>query len=184
MMTIRQKQLLLAYLDCYTGQIDGIWGAKSKAAEAAFRRTYMENATDVSEETFQQRLRETVGNGEIRDAGASFWEEIRWFQRKEFACRCGMCGGFPTEPEERLVRTAERIRSAMGKAVNVSSGVRCLAHNGAVGGVSNSRHLLGKAMDFCVSGKRAVEVLTLVQQQPEIRYAYAIDDRYVHMDIE
>lgn len=184
MMTIRQKQLLLAYLDCYAGQIDGIWGAQSRSAEATFRRVYMENDRDASEEQFQQRLREAVGSGENSDSGASFWEEIRWFQRKEFACRCGKCGGFPVEPEERLIRTAERLRNTMGSAVNVSSGVRCAAHNGAVGGVSNSRHLLGKAMDFCVAGKRAAEVLPVVRQQPEIRYAYAIDEWYVHLDVE
>jgi uncharacterized protein YcbK (DUF882 family) len=65
----------------------------------------------------------------------------------------------------------------------VSSGVRDSRHNAAVGGVSNSRHLKGKAMDFDVEGKTSDQVLTYVQKQPEIRYAYAIDGDYVHMDI-
>jgi uncharacterized protein YcbK (DUF882 family) len=52
-----------------------------------------------------------------------------------------------------------------------------------VGGVSNSRHLEGKAMDFSIRGKTSAQVLAYVQKQPEIRYAYAIDGSYVHMDI-
>jgi hypothetical protein len=38
-------------------------------------------------------------------------------------------------------------------------------------------------MDFCIKGKSATELLAYVQKQPEIRYAYAIDSRFVHMDI-
>ena len=60
--------------------------------------------------------------------------------------------------------------------------LRCTRHNANVGGVSNSRHLSGKAMDFCVSGVPAATVLSYVKQQKDIRYA--IDGSYVHMDIE
>jgi acyl dehydratase len=37
-------------------------------------------------------------------------------------------------------------------------------------------------MDFRIEGKTSAQVLAYVQQQPEIRYAYAIDSQYVHMD--
>ncbi|MCI6850975.1 MAG: hypothetical protein MR883_05580 [Clostridiales bacterium] len=39
-------------------------------------------------------------------------------------------------------------------------------------------------MDFCIRGWGADRALALVRQQPEVRYAYAIDNRYVHMDVE
>ena len=55
--------------------------------------------------------------------------------------------------------------------------------NKAVGGVSNSRHLTGKAMDVRAAGKSAGELLELAQKQPEIRYAHAIDESYIHMDV-
>ena len=77
---------------------------------------------------------------------------------------------------------AENVREHFGKAMPVSSGLRCTRHNANVGGVSNSRHLSGKAMDFCVSGVPAATVLSYVKQQKGIRYA--IDGSYVHMDIE
>ena len=38
-------------------------------------------------------------------------------------------------------------------------------------------------MDFCVQGFAAQTVLQYLQQQPELRYAYAIDESYVHMDV-
>ena len=40
-----------------------------------------------------------------------------------------------------------------------------------------------KAMDFTVRGKSAAQVLAFVKQQPEVRYCYAIDGNFVHMDI-
>jgi len=39
-------------------------------------------------------------------------------------------------------------------------------------------------MDFHVMGKGSAEVLPYVLRQPEIRYAYAIDGSYLHMDVE
>jgi uncharacterized protein YcbK (DUF882 family) len=53
-----------------------------------------------------------------------------------------------------------------------------------VGGVADSRHLTGKAMDFRVSGQTAAQVLEYVWSLPEVRYAYDIDGTYIHMDVE
>lgn len=112
------------------------------------------------------------------------WSGIRYFTRGEFACKCGRyCNGFPAEPEEKLVRIADDVRQHFGAAAIVTSGVRCEKHNANVGGVSNSRHLSGKAMDFRITGRSAVEVLSYVNQLPDIRYAYAIDSDHLHMDI-
>ena len=121
----------------------------------------------------------------IADDG-DWWGEIKYFTPEEFACRCGgkYCNGYPVEIQKKLVQTADRVRAHFGAPATVSSGIRCEKHNANVGGVSNSRHKYGKAMDFCIRGKDAKKVLAYVQQQPEIRYAYAIDSNYVHMDIE
>jgi len=50
--------------------------------------------------------------------------------------------------------------------------------------MSDSLHLSGKAIDLRVEGKSARQTLAWVQKQPEVRYAYAMDAYYVHMDIE
>ena len=112
------------------------------------------------------------------------WSGIRHFTRGEFACKCGrFCNGFPTEPSEKLVKIADGVRQHFGAAAIVTSGVRCKQHNANVGGVSNSRHLSGKAMDFRITGRSAAEVLSYVNQLPDIRYAYAIDTQHIHIDI-
>ena len=45
-------------------------------------------------------------------------------------------------------------------------------------------HAYGQVANFHIdTDKTAAEVLAVVRKQPEIRYAYAIDNRFVHMDI-
>ena len=101
-------------------------------------------------------------------------------------CNCGgmYCNGFPYEPAPLLVKTADKVRGHFGREAIISSGVRCENHNKNVGGVADSRHLTGKAMDFRVSGQTAAQVLEYVWSLPEVRYAYDIDGTYIHMDVE
>lgn len=183
-MTIKQKQCLLAYLGYYVGKIDGIWGQLSKVAETSFRKDF--GLTSDKDSETENALKHAVAYGmpaKKVEASVSgdFWCSIKYFKKNEFACKCG-CGA--SDMEEKLIKTADKVRGYFGKTMIVSSGRRCSAHNAKVGGVSNSRHLTGKAMDFCVSGMSADMVLAYVQKLPEIRYAYAIDNNFVHMDIE
>lgn len=175
-MTDFQKQCLLEYLGYDCGGIDGIWGEKSRAAAAAFQREHGLEADGIFGDATREKILSVICG--------DWWKEIRHFRRAEFACKCGTCGGFPAEMEEKLVRLADNVREHFGGLVIVSSGVRCPIHNLAVGGVANSRHLTGKAMDFSVAGKSAGEVLAYVRKLEGVRYAYAIDRSYIHMDVE
>ena len=80
-------------------------------------------------------------------------------------------------------RLADKVRAAAGSPMIPSSTLRCPAHNRAVGGVANSRHLTGKAMDFSIRGWPSAKTLALVKSMPETAYAYAIDEGHVHMDV-
>lgn len=44
----------------------------------------------------------------------------------------------------------EKIRKYIGKPIVITSGYRCPELNKAVGGVSNSQHMLGEACDFII----------------------------------
>lgn len=190
-MTNKQKQCLLYYLGYYVGAIDGVWGTLSKTATTAFQKDFGLTADGVCGDATVKALKHAVAYGmpakktETVKTG-DWWDNIEYFKKSEFACKCGgkYCNGYPTDISEKLVKVADRTRRNFGKAVTVSSGLRCEKHNANVGGVSNSRHKYGKAMDFCVAGKSAAQVLAYVQKQPEIRYAYAINSSYVHMDVE
>lgn len=131
------------------------------------------------------RIAGTKTRAKIGIKTVDFWSTIKYFKRDDCKCKCGgeYCKGFPVEPSQTLIRVADRVRAHFGKPAIPSSVVRCSKHNANVGGVSNSRHKLGKAMDFRISGVPASTVLAYVKKQPEIRYAYAINSSYVHMDV-
>lgn len=187
-MTIEQKQCLLYYLGYYTGNIDGNWGEKSKGATIKFQQAYNLKDDGVFGSETEKTILSVIYNNtqptKEETKPDSWWDEIEYFDRSEFACKCGKCGGYPKEPQEKLIKVADRVRKHFGKPATVSSGVRCSTHNANVGGVSNSRHLSGKAMDFSVQGVGGNTLLAYVQKQPEIRYAYVIEGNWVHMDIE
>lgn len=189
-MTIKQKQCLLEYLGYYNPEnsnavnnVDGLWGPASEGATRRFQSDYGLDADGIFGPLTEAKILEVVATGELPKVD---WDKVKYFDRSEFKCNCGgkYCTGFPAEPHPQLVKVADRVRGYFGSAALISSGVRCATHNANVGGVSNSRHLTGKAMDFRISGKTAAEVLDYVLDQPEIRYAYGIDGTYVHMDVE
>ena len=185
-MTIKQRQALLFYLGYYVGNIDGNWGTLSKTATKTFQKDFGLTADGVCGTDTEKALKHAVAYGmpaKQQEASTSgdFWDSVKHFKKSEFRCRCG-CGA--DSMKETLIRNAVKVREHFDKPVNVTSGRRCSSHNARVGGVSNSRHLSGKAMDFSVTGKTADQVLAYVQTLPDIRYAYKIDKDHVHMDIE
>lgn len=191
-MTIKQMQHLLGYLGYYTGVPDGIWGRLSREATRAFQARFGLEPDGVFGPATEKRILEVIGSGEQPSqqaqaapetgGGEEWWRQIRYFTRAEFRCPCGRCGGFPAEPAEKLVRLADQVREHFGAPALPSSGVRCPEHNKEVGGVWNSYHLTGRALDFRIDGKSAAQVLAFVKTLP-VHYAYAIDGSYVHMDV-
>lgn len=190
-MTNKQKQHLLAYLGYYVGNIDGDFGTLSKTACKAFQKDFGLTADGICGTQTEKALTHAVCYGmpaKAQEASKSgdFWDGIKYWSREEFRCQCGgkYCKGFPAEPSEKLVKLADKVRGHFGKPGHRSSGLRCKTWNAIQGGVSNSRHMSGKALDFRIEGKSSAEVLAYVQKQPECRYAYAIDSQHVHMDVE
>ena len=186
-MDVKQKQCLLYVLGYYVGEIDGKWGTMSKTATKAFQKDFGLTVDGIPGEETVKALKHAVCYGmpakvEDEPASGDFWDGIKYFRKEEFACRCG-CGA--DEMNKTLIKAAVKVREHFKAPVIVSSGRRCAKHNARVGGVSNSRHIAnpGKAMDFCVSGFSASMTLEYVQKLPEIRYAYAIDGSYVHMEV-
>lgn len=184
-MTIKQKQHLLSYLGYYEGAIDDNFGPLSRQATADFQDDYGLEADGIFGPLTEAKILEAVAGIAQPVESENFWDGIKHFDREEFRCKCGgkYCNGFPAEPSEKLVRLADRVREHFGAVATVSSGIRCKQHNANVGGVSASRHMSGKAMDFTIQGKNSQQVLAFVQAQPDVRYTYAIDSNYVHMDV-
>ena len=185
-MTVKQIQHLLAYLGYYRASVDGIWGNQSSAAASRFQQDYGLPVDGIAGEETQKALKQAVSNGmPEKQAATDFWNGIRYWNREEFRCRCGgkYCNGFPAEPSETLVQLVDDLRQRAGRPAHASSGLRCSTWNAIQGGVANSRHLTGKALDFSVEGMSGNQLLSLAQSDPRTRYAYIIDGGWVHVDV-
>lgn len=203
-MTTEQKQHLLAYLGLYKADIDGSYGPATKQATLDFQ-----NARDIKPAdglfgpVVEKDILKVIGSG-IKSIivkapvtnttttttintskNTGVFAGIKYFIFEEFKCKCGgrYCNGKPAEMSSTLLKVADRMREYFNAPVTVTSGLRCTKHNANEGGVSNSRHLYGKAMDFAVKGKNSTQILAWVNKQPEIRYAYAVNGNVVHMDV-
>lgn len=191
-MTIKQRQHLLAYLGYYVGNVDGVWGTLSKTACKAFQKDFGLDADGYGGTNTDKALTHAVAYGmpakkeeETTETG-TFWDEIEFFDREEFRCKCGgkYCNGFPAEPKEQMVRIANQLRKNLGVSVSVVSGLRCPRWNEIQGGVANSQHMYGEAADIYASGISQARVEQELDNIGGVRYHYPIDgSSNVHFDI-
>lgn len=160
-MTVRQIQNLLQYLGYYTADVDGIFGRITRQAITDFQRAFGGlRTTGEPDEATQKALRHAVSYGiSVKDAtdknvgdnnAGTFWDEIEFFDREEFRCKCGgkYCNGYPCEPDEKMVRYADEIRRRLGVPLIVNSGLRCKVWNQKNNGATASKHMTGLACDL------------------------------------
>ena len=126
------------------------------------------------------------GVGNVND-NDEWWCDIMYFTRQEFACKCGGrygngCTGYPHSINFTIVRSLDTIREHFNSSVTINSGLRCREHNAAVGGVSNSYHMIGQAADFVVSGYKNSAVVEYCKTLPGYKYAYT-EGSYVHLEV-
>ncbi len=72
------------------------------------------------------------------------WKDVKHFSKSEFECPC--CSKVLVS--RKLVFMLDLARSLAGIPFNISSGYRCKKHNKQVGGVNNSAHVTGLAVDI------------------------------------
>lgn len=176
-MTAKQKQCLLAYLGYYSGALDGIWGTQSKLGAKAFQKSRNLKETGFLNGETVELLKQAI-------LEEDWWRHIRYFTPEEFACKCGKyCDGYPATMKRDAVALAEVARNHFGKPAIVVSGLRCKEWNRLQGGVENSQHMVGEAVDLRIQGVKAKDLLAFLKQQSGVRYAYAINETNVHFDI-
>lgn len=111
---------------------------------------------------------------------------INDLMRSETAKRMGINNSLPAGREAKcmaslglVVDVLNDIQRKFDKPVVVTSGYRCEALNKAVGGVPNSQHMLGEAVDFYVPTVPLSEVFSYVLDN--VGFDQAIMYRHKHI---
>lgn len=150
-MTIKQRQCLLAYLGYYNGEIDSQWGRESLLATERFQNDHGLPCDGIWGPLTEAKVLAVIAGSESKKTASSgdWWDNIKHFSKKEFKCKCGRyCNGYPAEIDRGMVEIADAIRERLGKPLGVNSGLRCQEWNRLQGGVSNSQHRYGTAVDL------------------------------------
>ena len=206
-MTLEQKQCLLRYLGYYTGDIDGIYGPQTKAAVERFQEDFEGISVDgICGEQTEKAMKHAVAYGIEKEYDSTdctnvqnnntddsthnntgtFWDEIEYFTRDEFKCKCGgkYCNGYPSEPDERMVRIAYQLRKNLGVPITIVSGLRCKTWNAIQNGHAQSQHMYGEASDIYARGVSQSRVEAELDKIGGVRYHYAIaGSNNVHFDV-
>lgn len=159
-MTTRQIQDLLDHLGYGPLDNDDVFGDDTREAVKKFQRAEGLSDDGIPGSLTQAKLLDAVAAGRVykpqettgKPPGktGTFWDEIEFFTREEFRCKCGgkYCNGFPAEMSEDTVRCADEIRRRAGVPLRVNSGLRCDRWNAIQRGVKNSNHRTGHAADL------------------------------------
>jgi zinc D-Ala-D-Ala carboxypeptidase len=85
----------------------------------------------------------------------------RFFKKAELRCRCG-CD--EAKMDGKFLSKLDTLRSRYGKPIVLSSAYRCPKHNESQGGVIDSPHTQGIAVDILVNGKESHCLLQLIME--------------------
>jgi hypothetical protein len=113
------------------------------------------------------------------------------FKKEEFECGCGgeWCNGYNgVEMDRRIILVLEDIRAHYGKAVHITSGIRCQRYNDSLSNsIKTSEHRLGRAVDIYISGISAASIIVYlksIKAKYGLSYFYAITSSAVHLDFQ
>lgn len=182
-MFVLEIQSLLELGGFYKQQVDGIWGKETKNAFINFKNSAYLQFPDSLGKTTARSLLELAGTAhhpipkdiwsndrarvrlklpggktvQVNDLipGSS---NFRWHEATALGNRN------PSDSKVvgeiiKLAQYLDRVRALFGnKPIHINSWYRPKAINQAVGGVSNSTHIFGCAVDFTVNGIAATEV--------------------------
>lgn len=81
-----------------------------------------------------------------------------------------------------MVECLQPIRDKIGKPMRISSGYRCELLNRHVGGVDNSQHTKGQAVDFTILGMSIYEIIDFIKKSG-VEYDQLINEynKWVHI---
>lgn len=156
MLTIKNRQRYLKYIGLYDGKIDGKEGEKLKESYLKLQKKYFTRKSDIDGKYGQNTDILLVNAYRVK-------KYTKNFKLEEFKCECGgrYCTGYPNYLSTSLLKNLQKLRDKYKAPMTITSGLRCQKYNDSlIGSIKNSRHVQGKATDFCgsmtnTSAKRA-----------------------------
>jgi zinc D-Ala-D-Ala carboxypeptidase len=104
--------------------------------------------------------------------------EMKYFKPEELACPCCGASGVTEDLKELL----DWLREHYGKPIVVKSAYRCKKHNEEVGGVPESAHTTGEAVDIgCSFAPDRMKLVKLLLEASVGRLGIA--KTFIHFDI-
>lgn len=102
------------------------------------------------------------------------------FTVSEFACKDG---SDKILIDTELVNVLQKIRSHFGKTVTINSAYRNPSYNKKIGGVSNSQHTKGTAVDICISSIAPTEIARYAEYIMPNKGGIGLYSNFVHIDV-
>lgn len=203
---IKAVQEQLIEIQLLAGPADGIAGPKTMAAFAKFKQLeYLENPEILGQTTAAALVEATearpapadnttsdVGDRLIRipEAG-QVYSSKPVYPGSHFSWG-ELTKGLDRVPENasvtrNLIRLAKHLDAARellgGKAITITSGYRPKFVNRAVGGATNSRHVIGDAADIIVAGMHPHQVFWKLNAWHGARGGLGDSDGFTHVDL-
>lgn len=108
------------------------------------------------------------------------WSEMNYFKEDEFTCKCG-CG--LNNMNENFIFTLDEARDIAQIPFKINCGCRCEKHNKEVGGVKDSAHTKGLAVDIAAPDDRTR--FSIVSALLEVGFKRVLlYDTFIHCDID
>lgn len=100
------------------------------------------------------------------------------FTKAETACRCGCASN---DMSLEFMDWLEQVRVLARIPFFLTSAFRCQAHNVAVGGVPNSAHVRGTAVDIHVNGGGQRHIIIKAAMELGV-YGVGVATGFIHLD--
>ncbi|MGL4605902.1 MAG: D-Ala-D-Ala carboxypeptidase family metallohydrolase [Eubacteriaceae bacterium] len=136
-------------------EVDGIFGEETKRALMIFQGSRKLEEDGICGEKTHNALLLALNNVMVNPL-----KELKYFTADEFKCECG-CGG---DIRQELKEKMDIAREKLGIPLVITSGYRCINQNNRDGGVRDSLHMRGSAVDCYGIGKSVDEVYRVLKQ--------------------
>ena len=113
----------------------------------------------------------------------------RNFKLSEFDCKsgCEMPDSVLMEVK-KLANQLQIIRDFIQQPIYINSGYRCKEHNAKIGGVKNSKHILGQAADMRVDNVSPEDLYEAIENLIKFNHIFegglGVYQTFVHYDIK